>query len=276
MSALGPYLAAGSVRFRTLLQYRAAALAGAGTQFFWGLIRIMVLEGFYRSTVATAAIPFTFPEAVAYVWLGQATFTMQPYNLDREVRVMVRTGTVAYELLRPLDLYGLWYGRTLAWRSAPMALRILPMMVLASLLLPLVGLGEWALRPPAGAAAAAVWLLSMAGALAVSCALTTLMSITLLWTISGEGIAILMGSLVALLSGMVLPLPLFPDWMQPALRLLPFGAIMDLPARLYSGHLPPSEAGWVLAHQAIWTALLVLAGRALLARAARRVVIQGG
>jgi ABC-2 type transport system permease protein len=274
MRGLRPYLAVASARFRTLLQYRGAALGGAAVQLFFGLIRIMVLEGFYRST--SAAAPFNFAEAVGYVWLGQLSFTMQPYNLDRNVRAMVRTGTVAYELLRPVDLYGLWFSRTLAWRSAPMLLRILPMLVVASLVLPQVGLGEWALGPPPSLGAALAWLLTMVGALAASCAITTLMTITLLWTISGEGAAILLGAAVSLLSGMVIPLPLFPDWAQMALRLLPFSAVMDLPARVYTGHIPAQEVGWILLHQVSWTAALVVAGRSLLRRAARRLVIQGG
>jgi len=47
-----PYLAILSARFRTLLQYRVAGLAGIGTQLFWGLIRVMIFDAFYRSTVA--------------------------------------------------------------------------------------------------------------------------------------------------------------------------------------------------------------------------------
>ena len=38
MTALQPYRAVVSARFRTLLQYRAAALAGLWTQVFWGLV----------------------------------------------------------------------------------------------------------------------------------------------------------------------------------------------------------------------------------------------
>ena len=44
------YLSIFSAKFRTLLQYRAAALAGCGTQLFWGVIRMMIFEGFYRSS----------------------------------------------------------------------------------------------------------------------------------------------------------------------------------------------------------------------------------
>jgi ABC-2 type transport system permease protein len=270
---MSAYLAVISARFRTLLQYRGAALAGVGAQVLFGLVRLMVLEGFYRSA---AAQPFTFAEAVGYVWLGQFTFTMLPYNLDREVRALVESGTVAYELVRPVDLYFFWYARTLAWRSAPMILRSGPMVLLAALLLPALGLGDWALRLPPSVPAALMWAASMVGALAVSSAISTLMSVSLLWTVSGEGIVGLISSLSMLLSGMVIPLPLFPEWAQPILRAFPAAAIMDLPARIYTGHIPAAAAGWVLLHQLIWTVVLVLLGRALLARVARRMVIQGG
>jgi ABC-2 type transport system permease protein len=274
MTPLRPYVAIVSARFRMLLQYRAAALAGAGTQALFGLVRLMVLEAFYRSTAAPQ--PLSFGQAVGYIWLGQVTFTLQPYNLDRDVRALVRTGTVAYELVRPVDLYGFWYARALAWRLAPMLLRAGPMLVFTVGMLPLLGLPEWALRPPASAAAGAAWLVSLAGALVLSAAITTLMSISLLWTISGEGMAVLLASVVSLFSGMVIPLPLFPDWAQPLLRALPFAGLMDLPARIYTGNIPVAQAGWALGHQAVWTVVLVSLGRWLLDRSARRIVVQGG
>jgi ABC-2 type transport system permease protein len=268
-----PYLAVITARFRTLLQYRGAALGGLGTQAYFGMVRIMILEGFYRSSVVTPSL--SFAEAVGYVWLGQAAFTMQPYNLDREVRTLVANGTVAYELVRPLHLYGFWYCRAIAWRCAPMLLRLVPMLVFSALLLPLV-LPEWSLRPPASAAAGFGWLLTMVGALAVSAAITTLMTISLLWTVSGEGVAILVSAVVAPLSGMIIPLPLFPEWAQPLLRALPFAGLMDLPARVYTGDIPAAEIGWVVLHQLFWTAVLVALGSWLLGRALRRLVVQGG
>ncbi|MGD0111413.1 MAG: ABC transporter permease, partial [Armatimonadota bacterium] len=116
------YRAIVSARFRMLLQYRAAAAAGFGTQLFWGLIRVMIFEAFYRST--TAAQPMTLPQVVDYIWLGQATFVMTlTYYMDLDIMAMVRSGTVVYELLRPLDLYALWFSRSVASRAAPMLLR---------------------------------------------------------------------------------------------------------------------------------------------------------
>jgi viologen exporter family transport system permease protein len=265
-TAITPYLAILSARFRTLLQYRAAAAAGFGTQLFWGLIRVMIFDGFYRST--TAAQPMTYQEVVNYVWLGQAMLTLIPYNVDGDIRGMVRSGTVAYELLRPVDLYSLWYSRAIAARSAPVLLRSLPMFLVAGLF--------FGLQPPPSAASAAAWVLATMGALFLSAALTTLVTVSLLWTISGEGISRLVPALTFIFSGMILPIPLFPDWAQAVVNFLPFRGLVDVPFRVYMGHIPAGEALPFLVHQWAWTIALVLLGRRLLARAARRLVVQGG
>jgi len=260
------YWAIVSARFRMLLQYRAAAAAGFGTQLFWGLVRIMILEAFYRST--TAKQPMSLEQAIDYIWLGQAMLMMLPAWLDIEVTAMIRSGTVVYELLRPLDLYSLWFSRAVAARTAPTVLRAVPMFIAAGLF--------FGLRAPASPASAAAWLLAVLGALLLTCAISTLLTISLLWTISGEGIFQLTNTCMWIFSGMLVPLPLFPDWAQGALNVLPFRGLMDIPARLYSGNLSPGVAGALFLHQVLWAAGLILIGRLLLARGARRLVVQGG
>jgi ABC-type uncharacterized transport system permease subunit len=91
------------VRLREAAQYRAAALAGVFTQVVFGFIIFMTLDAF--STGRPARSPMTRPQLVSYVWLGQAFLALLPWNLDRDVVQMLRTGAIAYELLRPLDLY---------------------------------------------------------------------------------------------------------------------------------------------------------------------------
>jgi ABC-2 type transport system permease protein len=74
----------------------------------------------------------------------------------------------------------------------------------------------------------------------------------------------------------MIPLAFFPDWLQPLLRFLPFGGIMDAPFRVYSGNFPASQFGAVFGHQLAWIVVLILFGRALLAYSTRRLVVQGG
>jgi ABC-2 type transport system permease protein len=272
--ALRPYLAILSARFRMLLQYRAAALAGLWTQIFFGFVILGIYEAFYRSS--TREQPMTFAQIASYVWLGQALLAMLPWNADAEVRAMVRTGAVAYELCRPIDLYGLWFARALASRTAPTVLRAVPMCLIASIGLPLLGLDEWRLAPPPALTSAFAFGVTLLCTLLLGCAMSTLINISLLWTISGEGAVILMTALATFLSGMIVPLPLFPDWAQPIVRALPFAGLVDLPFRVFVGHIPPGAVGLVLLHQIAWMLGLVLTGRWLLRRGLRRIVVQGG
>src|SRR5678809_1095324 len=173
-----PYLAYFRARWRVLMTYRAAAFAGFVTQLFWGWIRIMILEAFFLNA-AGAPVPIDLVQVTAYIWLSQATLTVLAWNIEGDLSDMVRTGAVAYELLRPLDLFGGWFTRSVAKRTAPMVLRAAPLLVAA---------WAWGGLPLPTPAGAGLWLLSLTGAIAVSAALTTLLSLTLLWNLAGEGI----------------------------------------------------------------------------------------
>lgn len=268
------YLAIVSVRCRMLLQYRAAAVAGFGTQLFWGFIKVMVFVAFYAS--ATRTPPMSFAEVLVYIWLGQALLALLPWNVDAEIAAQIRTGGVAYELLRPLDLYRFWFARTLAFRIAPTLLRMLPMLIFTGLVMPFTPLADWALPAPAGALSAALFLASVMATLLLSTAFTMIMHVTLIWTISGEGINRMMPGIVPVLSGLIVPLPLFPDFLQGFLRWQPFRGMADVPFRIYSGHIAPEMALTEIGLQWGWVVVLVAFGVWLLGRARRRLVVQGG
>jgi ABC-2 type transport system permease protein len=140
----------------------------------------------------------------------------------------------------------------------------------------LVGMLFFGMRWPPTWVHAGAFALSTLAALALSSAITTLMSISLLFTLSGEGISRFIPALTYTLSGLAFPLPLCPPWLRMLLESLPFRGMIDTPFRLYTGNLPPEALPPTLAHQLLWTAALVLLGRYLLARAQQRMVVQGG
>lgn len=263
---MSAYVALFKARLRMGLQYRAAALAGFGTQLFWGLIRLMIFDAFFRSSVTPQ--PITYSQTVDYLWLTQALLLILPMRLEGEIQQMIRTGAVAYELARPTDLYWFWFFRSWAGRTASILLRAGPLYLIAWLF--------FGLKAPPSWASAGAFLLSLFGASALGCALTTLMTISLLWTISGEGISRLLNILAYVFSGSVVPLPFYPPWAQRILNFLPFGGLMDTPFRLYSGHIPPQGCWAAIGQQFAWTVALILLGRWILARGLKRLVVQGG
>jgi ABC-2 type transport system permease protein len=269
-----PYLAIFAARFLMILQYRAAAVAGIVTQFWFGAIMIMALSAFYRGGHGSATI--TLAEAITYIWLGQAFLGLLPWNVDPDIVLLMRTGNVAYERLRPINTYFYWLVRAMAWRAAATLLRSIPLLIVTSVLFEFVGLGDWSLRPPASFQALALFVLSMVAVVFLSSAITTLLNISVVWTISDQGINIFTNSLVIILSGMVIPLPLFPDWVHPVLFVQPLAGLVDIPYRIYFANLSGTKALGSIALQIFWTAALIGLGHLLMARTMRRVQIQGG
>src|SRR5678815_3657281 len=122
-----------SARFRVLLQYRTVAFAGIVTQLFFGFVRVMIYDGFYRST--SVPQPMTYEQVVSYVWLSQAMLLLVMLHVEPEIASMIRTGVVAYELTRPIDLYGLWFARCFSARAAPLLMRSIPILLISALFL---------------------------------------------------------------------------------------------------------------------------------------------
>jgi len=260
------YLALFGARFRTVLQYRTAALAGFATQLFWGLIRIMIFDAFYRST--TSPQPMDLDQVMTYVWLGQCLFATLPQWLDPETLDSIRSGSVANEMLRPIKLYDLWFARNIASRTAPVVLRAAPMVVLALLF--------FGMRLPVSVEAALAFLVAMFAAILLSASLCTLMATSLLWTVSGEGTMHLISVSAWIFSGIVIPLPFFPDWFQPVINILPFRGLMDVPFRIWTGHISPTAAILHILSVLAWAGAIHALGRWILARGVRKLVVQGG
>ena len=189
---------------------------------------------------------------------------------------MVRTGDVLYERLRPVDAHTFWYARAVALRTASPLLRAIPMILMTGVLFPLIGLSEWALSPPAGMSATLLFAGSMALCVALAAAISTILDIVTVATLSDRGVNTVIGPLVIMLSGSLVPLPLLPDWLQPLLAFQPFAGLVDTPFRIYSGHLVGAAALAALARQAAWTLILIALGRLLMTRVMARVQVQGG
>ncbi len=265
-----PYLACFRAALGMALQYRTAALAGVATQLFWGLLRIVVFSAFYAGARNPAALHMSLRQVIDYVWLGQAFFALMPIRGDAQVAAMVRDGTIAYELCRPVDLYGYWLARSASQRIAATLLRAPPLALVAVLVPAAV-----ALSPPASAVAALLFALSLLLGIVIASNITALLSVFTLHALKGEGAVMLVTAGVFTLSAMV-PSPILPPLLRTIMEWSPFAAMLDLPFRLYVGQVDVSDAPSILLRQLAWAAALTVLGRQLLNAALSRVVVQGG
>ena len=108
------YISFFQMRLLSGLQYRAAALAGITTQVVWGFLEVMLYRAFY--VTAPELLPMDMQALSNYIWMQQALFGLwNVYAWEQELFQSVQTGTVAYELVRPTDLYAMWTARYCWW-----------------------------------------------------------------------------------------------------------------------------------------------------------------
>lgn len=261
------FLALARTALRQQMQYRSAALAGVATQLAFGFLLASVYQAFYAGGSGQGDL--TLAQTVGYVWLSQGTYRMMPWSGLRDIDAMMRDGRIAFELARPRDLFSMWYGRAMSLRTAPLLIN-LPLMLLAALLLP----GDFRLRLalpmlPLGA-------LSLLLGMLVSAAMTTILTGTYFWTVSGQGINRFLPMIGAFLAGTILPLGLLPAGLREALRLLPFASMLDTPLRILIGAVDAGAALRVVGLQLFWLAVLAALGRAVVGAGARKCMVQGG
>lgn len=265
-----PYLSLMKIRYINDLQYRAAAAAGCVTQLAWGFILILVYYAFYRE--GSAEFPMEMKAVASYIWLEQAFITLfMGWFFDREILNGIQSGTVAVELCRPVNIYRMWYVKTLAVRFSKATLRFAPILLVAALLPDPIGLSL-----PVSFGAFCLFVLTMLLGVLVLTSLTMLVYTATFYTLSPTGITQIAMATIEFLSGQLLPLPFFPPLLYKICSWLPFAAISNVPFRIYSGDLAGGAMAQAIALQAFWLVALTLIGSVWSRRALRRVVVQGG
>lgn len=260
------YLSAFAMRRKMELQYRGAVVGGIICQVFFGLILVAI----YRALYAGKPQSMPLSQITSYVWLQQAFFRML-LSSDPELLDKIRTGGIAYDLCRPLDIYGFYYARIIAQKLTGSLMRGAPMIVFA-LLLP----KGWGLSLPDSLAGLGFSLLALVMGLVCVSALENITMGFTMRTLDSRGMQALMNLILTTLSGNILPLTLFPDSWQKVIRLLPYAQALDAPIRLYTGDKPVLEAGWILLIQLGWALILIGAGVLFWRKNSKIIVIQGG
>ncbi|GFP77405.1 ABC transporter permease [Clostridium fungisolvens] len=264
------YISFFRIRFINGLQYRAAAYAGIITQFAWGFMYIMLYQAFYRSGAKN--LPMNFTQLSSYIWLQQAFLALfMTWFLENDIFDLITSGNVAYELVRPLDLYNLWFSRSCANRLSKAILRCFPILFVA-MILP----EPYRFHLPVSIISAVLFFISMVVAFLLVVAYCMLIYIFTMYTVSPMGIRMVLVMLADFLSGGLVPLPLLPDWFTKYINFLPFASMQNTPFRIYSGSVSSVDALYRLILQFIWLLMLVGLGKIMIKKALKNVVVQGG
>lgn len=258
------------MRLMAGFQYRSAAWAGVGTQFFWGLMYIMVFIAFYRSSDGNS--PMSVTEIVQYFWLQQALFAfLFAFNHDSKISKSIISGDVAYELVKPLSLYKMWFSSIFSSKLAATLLRSWPI-ILVAFLMP----EPYRFVLPSSFGVFGLFLVTLSFALIINVLLGMFMYYLMFITLEIRSTVTIFANFSGFLSGGLIPLAFMPMFITKLNYFLPFRLGYDVPLRVYSGNIAGSEALISIGLQVAWVIVLFTLGNLLFKTRLKKIALQGG
>lgn len=206
----------------------------------------------------------TLNHTLWYLLMAELVVLSKPL-LAEEISDSIKTGNIAYDLIRPLN-FGLFH---LSRYAGHVVFR-------AGVNLLVGGAVVWLLAGPPPA-----WhgLLAVVPALVLSWGLEfcfeALIGLAAFWTEDISAFRWIHQKVTFILGGLFLPLDFYPGWLASVARVLPFASIIYAPGRLF---VDPSADRLlsILVLQLGWLVVLGLAFRLLSGRALHRLTINGG
>ena len=249
-----------------------AQVAYAGESAVRSLFLVMILYVFLQLWRATYAGQesetlggFGIAQMLWYLALTESIILSRP-RISRVVDAEVRTGEIAYTLVRPYGYAGYRLASYVSERFV-----FFPVKLAVAVGLCLLYVGPVPFSPENVALGLAALVLATLLDFLVSFGIALLA----FWTESTSSIGLIYDRLVMLLGGMLLPLEVFPEPLRSIAQALPFSSMVYAPARLALGGA--SEPAAVLfARQLAFILVAGIAVWALNRAAVRWINVNGG
>ena len=177
----------------------------------------------YAQTGAQELGGLTLAQMMWYLAMTEA-ISLSRGNVTGEIDQDVRTGTLAVQLVRPISYPLYRFAVAVGERAVRFALN-----AAVGIMVVLVFVGPIQFT----ASGLLMFAISIPLAFTLDFLGFLLIGLGAFWLEDTSGLWLIYSRLTMILGGMLIPLQLFPDQVQPLLRILPFSSIVYGPARLF-------------------------------------------
>ncbi|NJN17892.1 MAG: hypothetical protein HC822_17270 [Oscillochloris sp.] len=226
-------------------------------EFFW--------QAVYAGQSSIAGL--SYAQTINYILLAQIFVPLLQGDAIFAFGFMAREGTIAIELLRPIDFQGRFYAEQLARMATVVVLKI-PLLIVAMIFFDL----RLPLNP-------LIWLAFLSTLLlghAVLFCFDWIFGCLSFYSTETWGLSVMREGMATFFSGALVPLALMPGWLRSLTEALPFAQALYVPVAVLSGITPLSDVPRSLLIQVAWLTGLLIVSRVVFRRTVRRVTVQGG
>ncbi|WP_058303667.1 ABC transporter permease [Gorillibacterium timonense] len=211
---------------------------------------------------------FTWEEMKAYLVVTFIANSLLSYYSETRISSKILDGSVAIDLLKPIDFQKARFAETLGSCLIEGAV--------GAVLVGILGLAVIDVRLSMDWQTGGLLMISLACSLLVKFGIVYLTALLCFWTTGSLGLVWARQAVTNLLSGALVPLAFFPTGLERFALVLPFQSIVHTPASLALGNLSGAAALEMVGLQLFWAIFLWFAGKLLWSRAVRQITIHGG
>lgn len=259
-----PYLAYFRMTFRQNTAYRVEWLFGILDSVIQIFISIAIWKALYGTRDAVNGVGFSVIATNFIISLGLSNiFSTNDFAIQQKIN----DGSIANELLKPVDYRKILLAQTLAEIAFRFLSNFLPTFLITSLV--------FGILPPAGIVNFLLYLVSMFLGFCVLWSLSLIIQMTAFWIMNVWSISTIKNVFVKVLAGAALPLYFMPEPVMKVIRFTPFDSIYHIPLQIYLGNATGEEIVTCIVKQIVWIALLYSISVLMWYRGSKKIVIQG-
>lgn len=261
------YLTLARMAWSTLLIYRGEFLLQLTGVVVQTVALFAVWQAVYAGAAGGEVGGLSWEQMKGYLVVAFLTGALLSSFTDAQIAGPVLHGTVALDLVRPVDYQLSRFALSLGYVVG----EVLTVGVMAATLV--LAFGGAALP---GAGQAGLFLLSLLAVLPLKFGLVYLVGLLCFWTGNFHGLSLARVAVTNILSGALVPIALFPGWLQVLCQLSPFPGIVSTPALIYLGQVRGTGALALIGVQLMWVVVLWGVARPLWNAGVRRLTAHGG
>ena len=254
------------IGFVNMLAFRLRYYTGIVTYFINVTIYYFIWQAVFRASPAFAG--FDFAQMITYVALGWIIRSMYFNNVDVELSNDILEGKIVMAMLRPASVQWSYISRAMGEAVFRLLMLTLPCSLVILLVFPV--------RPPASVLHFAAFAAALGGSVLMVAMMNFIVGACAVKLKSILGLLRAKFYMQELLSGLLIPIAVFPAPLRTVSSLLPFEHIGYTPMMIYLGKVPVDRIPRVLLLDIFWVVMLALAGQWFWARMSRRLTVHGG
>ena len=271
MKRLRIYLPFALNEIKTQMSYKGAFYLFILISTFGSFVSYFLWSAIYGSSESAILGGLTRDEMTVYIFMVYVTSSLVAISISEWVSEDVVKGTVAMQLIKPID-----YRLSLIARAlGQMVYQFILPAVFIWMGLELykyfaLGLG---FTPIANIA---LYLVSCLMSFLIFVLFDFCVGMIAFFTSYIFGLFLVKEALMSFLTGQLIPLSFFPEIVQRVFDFLPFSSMIYAPVMIYLGKYQGTELAWVLLRQAVWVLILYGLGSLIWNRVTKRLVVLGG